>query len=193
MKRVALVVITLLAALTMASHAVAQIDCATVEDCAAVAAAAKARGNVLAQQTAEARRATAEAIATERAEARRATAVAFSMEATQTAEAAPTVTPFPSSTALPTQTPQPTATPLPTATARPGPLDRIVDRLLAQPTQTPSPEGSAEPKTPVSTYLVWALLALFVVVMLKVIFGQVTTVLPPEPPQTWRNDDEFDQ
>lgn len=180
--------------LALASVGHAQSDCGTVLDCRATAAAANAQAAQYVQATRDSIRATAETIATERAEIAQATAQARAAQATQTAVALPTATALPTNTPQPiaTATPGPTATPsvtpLPTATERPSALDRVVDRILTQP--TPRPEGSAEPKTPWTTYLVWVLLALFALGMLKVIFGQVTTTLPPESLQAWRNDDE---
>ena len=172
--------------LAWASVGYAQVDCGTIAQCRAVAAGADEQAKQFTRETAEAKQAERQSTADAR---------------TATAQAMPTTTSLPTVTPLPTNTPQstatatpgptltPSATPLPTATERPSAIDRVVDRILTQP--TPKPEGSTEPKTPWTTYLVWVLLALFAVAMLKVIFGQVTTVLPPEPPQAWRNDDEY--
>lgn len=191
MNKIVFAVLAIVATLTMSLNttpAGAQGDCATIEDCAAIAAAAKARGNVFAQQTAE---------------AKRATVAAARVQAKETADAAPTITPWPTMTPqtsataqpsstpvlVPTVTPAPTAMPLPTAIAtnKPSALDRIVDRILAEPTA--KREGTAP--TPWTTYLVLALLVLFVIGMMKVIFGQITTILPGGHRPTTREDDEL--
>lgn len=181
MKQPVIVLLSLFVALTL-SRATAQ-SCGSISECKGIAVSANEQAKQYAQETAEVRR-----------QERQATADAR----TATAQAMPTVTPWPTPAPqatvtpmpIPTATQLPTLTPLPSATNRPSALDRLVDRVLAEPTVTTKREGAAS--TPWTTYLVLALLGLFALGMLKVIFGQTTTILPGRNPPATREDDELD-
>jgi hypothetical protein len=105
---------------------VAAQDCATIPECAANIAGARAR-------QAEFLRATAAVVATERAAMREATAEArarlateAALSATATEAARPTSTPRPTVTALPTVTSLPIATTQPVATVQPSATIQLV-------------------------------------------------------------------